>query len=121
MPSPAKLSIYRTTGVAVVVLGILLVGTWGILKLTTDYLLYQDASTATRNWAKYLVESVSDLEQIAAGEQPSGASMTFFRATQKTGEVFRYEIFNREGYTQLVSDHDKIALVDLSEYNADAA
>ena len=47
--------------------------------------------------------------------------MAFFQGLRKTDQVFRYEIFNREGYSQLVSDHDKVALVDLSEYSADAA
>ncbi|MFZ1741546.1 MAG: EAL domain-containing protein, partial [Pontixanthobacter sp.] len=65
--------------------------------------------------------SVTDLEQIAAGEPPSTASMAFFRGTGKSGLVFRFEIFNREGYSQLVSDHGKVALFDLSEFSADAA
>jgi diguanylate cyclase (GGDEF)-like protein len=120
-PSGRKPQMYWNIGVPIVVLGILLGGTWIGLRVTTNYLLYQDATSAARNWARYLAESVSDLEQIAAGEQPSAASMAFFRATQRTGEVFRYEIFNREGYSQLVSDHGKIAPVDLSEYSTEAA
>ena len=74
-------------------------------KVTTDYLLFQDATSAARDWARLLAESVTDLEQIAAGEQPTKASMTFFEWAQKAGQVFRYEIYNREGYSQLVSDH----------------
>ena len=119
--SASRPQVYWYIGVPVVVLAILLSGTWIGLRVTTNYLLYQDAASSARNWARYLAESISDLEQIAAGEQPSAASMAFFKATQKTGEVFRYEIFNRSGYSQLVSDHHKIALVDLSEYSADAA
>jgi diguanylate cyclase (GGDEF)-like protein len=68
-----------------------------------------------------LTESVTDLGQIASGEQPSAASMAFFRVAQKSGAVFRYEIFNVNGYSMLVSDRDGIVLPDLSEYSADAA
>jgi diguanylate cyclase (GGDEF)-like protein len=91
------------------------------VKRNTDYLLYRDATTIARNWARYLTESVTDLGQIASGEQPSAASMTFFRVAQKSGAVFRYEIFNVNGYSMLVSDRDGVALADLSEYSADAA
>jgi len=92
-----------------------------VVKVTTDHLLYRDATTTAHSWARYLTESVADLAQIASGEQPSSASMAFFSATQKSGEVFRYVIFNREGYSMLASDRDRIALVDLSEYSAEAA
>jgi diguanylate cyclase (GGDEF)-like protein len=121
MLSLARISIQRNVGVIVVVLGILVGGTWAAVKITTDYLLYQDATSVARHWAQYLAESVTDLEQIAAGEQPSAASMAFFEGARRSSQVFRYEILNRSGYAQLVSDHNKIALVDLSEFNALAA
>jgi diguanylate cyclase (GGDEF)-like protein len=117
----AKMSVSRSIGLSSVVLGILICGTWGAVKLTTNHLLYQNATSAAREWARYLAESVTDLEQIAAGQQPSSASMTFFRATGKSGQVFRYEIFNRNGYSQLVADHGRVALFDLSEFSEDAA
>ena len=115
------MSIWRNIGVLVVVLSILVGGTWAAVKIATDHLLHQNATSAANSWARYLVENVADLEQIAAGEQPSASSMAFFQGVRKTDQVFRYEIFNREGYSQLVSDHDKVAQVDLSEYSADAA
>jgi hypothetical protein len=120
MLSLAKMSIWRNIGVLGVVLGILVGGTGAAVKIATDHLLYQNATSAASGWARYLAENVADLE-IAGGEQPSAASMAFFQGARKAGQVFRYEIFNREGYSQLVSDHDKIALVELSEYNAEAA
>jgi diguanylate cyclase (GGDEF)-like protein len=121
MFSFAKDSIRQNVGVFIVVLGILVGGTWLAVKRATDHLLYKDATSTAHSWARFLAASVTDLEQIAAGEQPSAASMVFFQSAQKSGEVFRYEIFNPSGYAQLVSDRDKIALVDLSEYSADAA
>jgi diguanylate cyclase (GGDEF)-like protein len=121
MRSLAKMTLRRNIGIFVLVLGILVGGTWATVKITIDHLLYQNATMAARNWAQYLSVSATDLEQIAAGEQPSAASMMFFRAARNSGPVFRYEIFNREGYSQLISERDKIALVDVSEFSADAA
>jgi diguanylate cyclase (GGDEF)-like protein len=120
MLSLAKMTQRNNIGVFVLVLVILIGGTWATVKITTDYLLYQMATSVARNWAQYLTENATDLEQIAAGEQPSNASMLFFQAARKSGPVFRYEIFNREGYSQFISDHDKIAPVDVSEFSVDA-
>jgi diguanylate cyclase (GGDEF)-like protein len=117
----AKMSLWRNIGILVIVLGILVGGTWASVKISTDHLLRKNATSAANSWARYLVENVVDLEQIAAGEQPSDSSMAFFHGVRKADRVFRYEIFNRQGYSQLVSNYDKIAMVDLSEYNADAA
>ena len=121
MLSLAKMTLRNNVGIFVLVLVILIGGTWATVKITTDYLLYQMATSVARNWAQYLTENATDLEQIAAGEQPSNASMLFFQAARKSGPVFRYEIFNREGYSQFISDHDKIASVDVSEFSVDAA
>src|SRR3972149_10749695 len=96
--------VQRNIGILVVALGVVIGGTWGAVKYTTDYLLYQNATSAARNWARLLADSVTDLEQIAAGELPSSASMTFFEWAQKGGQVFRYEMYNRQGYSQLVSE-----------------
>ena len=114
-------SVWRYLGMLVLILGMLVGGTWITVKTTTDHLLYQNATRAAQNWAQYLAANVSDLEQIAAGETPSSASLAFFKATRKSGEVFRYTIFNRYGYSILLSDRDKITIVDLSEYSAIAA
>jgi diguanylate cyclase (GGDEF)-like protein len=98
-----------------VLIGGILVGT----KVTTDYLLFEDATSTARNWARLLAETVTDLEQIANGEEPTKASMTLFEWAQKAGQVFRYEIYNREGYSQLVSDHG-VTQVNLSTFSAEA-
>jgi len=115
------MSVRRTIGVSLALLAVLVCSTWAAVKMTTDRLLYQNATSAARDWAQYLAVSVTDLEQIAAGQQPSSASMAFFKATGYSGHVFRYEIFNRNGYSQLVSDHGKVDLFDLSDFSADAA
>ena len=71
-------SVWRYLGMLVLILGMLVGGTWITVKTTTDHLLYQNATRAAQNWAQFLAANVSDLEQIAAGETPSSASMAFF-------------------------------------------
>jgi diguanylate cyclase (GGDEF)-like protein len=108
-------------GIALLTFAVCIVvgGTSAVVKVATEHLLYQDATSTAGNWARLLAESVNDIEQIAAGEQPSNASMTFFTWAQRSGQVFRYEIYNREGYSQLVSE-DGVKQVNLSTFSADA-
>jgi diguanylate cyclase (GGDEF)-like protein len=113
--------IRRNVALIVAMLLILIGGTLTTVKMTTDYLLYQSATADARSWAGFMAKSIADLEQIAAGELPSAASMSFFQWAQKSDQVFRYEIFNREGYSQLVADHNQITLLALSDYSAAAA
>src|ERR1700686_3109048 len=114
-------SIFRNVALIVAVLLMLIGGVLLAVKITTDHLLYQSATSNARSWADFMAKGIADLEQIAAGQLPSAASMSFFQWARKSDQVFRYEIFNREGYSQLVADHDKIALLTLSEYSAAAA
>jgi diguanylate cyclase (GGDEF)-like protein len=111
----------RWAAALIAVLGLLMVGTWATVRLTTNHLLEREAAASARNWAEFLAANIGDLEQIAAGEQPVAASMAFFEIARKSGQVFRYVIFNRDGYSQLVSDRERIALVDLSEFSLQAA
>ena len=115
------MSLRRTMSVIVAILLALVGGTWAIVQVATGHLLYEDASSSARGWAHFLAVSLRDLEQIAGGEQPSAASMTFFAASQRSPQVFRYEIFNREGYSQLVADRRGIAQVNVSDFRAEAA
>jgi len=120
-PARSTTSIGRNVALIVTLLLTLIGGTLAAVKITTDYLLYQSATSDARSWAGFMAKSIADLEPIAAGELPSAASMSFFQWAQKSDQVFRYEIFNREGYSQLMADHSKIALLTLSEYSAAAA
>jgi diguanylate cyclase (GGDEF)-like protein len=115
----ADLSLRRGVAVLLTALCLLIAGIWVGTKVTTDYLLYKNATSTARNWARLLAETVPDLEQIAAGEKPSRASMTLFEWAQKAGQVFRYEIYNPEGYSQLASDHG-VTQVNLSTFSAEA-
>jgi diguanylate cyclase (GGDEF)-like protein len=120
-PARPTTSIGRNVALIVTMLLLLIGGTFAAVKMTTDYLLYQKATSDARSWAGFMAKSIADLEPIAAGELPSAASMSFFQWTQKSDQVFRYEIFNREGYSQLMADHDKIVLLTLSEYSTAAS
>jgi diguanylate cyclase (GGDEF)-like protein len=117
----SDISFRRGIGLLLIVIAVLTGGTWMTVKLTTDSLVDQYVTRTAGDWAHFLASNVTDLENIAAGEQPSAASIAFFDGTRKGGQVFRYVIFNREGYSQLIVDNEKIAPVDLSEYNAEAA
>ena len=121
MESIENKPIWRYLGLLIVVLGVLVGGTWFTVKVTTEHLLYENATRTAQNWAQYLAANVSDLEQIAAGETPSSESVAFLESTRKSGDLVRYTIFNRYGYSIMVADHEKISLVDLSEFNTAAA
>jgi len=114
-------SIGRNVALIVAVLLMLIAGTLAVVKTTTNYLLYRSATSEARSWAAFMAKSISDLGPIAAGELPSAASMSFLQWAQRSDQIFRYEIFNREGYSQLAADHNKIVLLALSEYSAPAA
>ena len=121
MRNLAMTSVQRSIGAIVVVLCLLIAGTWMVVKTTTDHLLDRGGTAAASGWASYLVGNVTDLEFIASGERPSSASMTFLEGARKAKQVFRYEIFNRQGYSQLIADHESIAPLDIAEFNSEAA
>ena len=113
-------SVFRNASIFVGMLCMLLFGTWTVVEATTQHLLYQNATATAHSWAKYLASNVTDLEQIAAGERPSIASTAFFNQSRKSEQVFRYEIYDRHGYSLLVSNQRETMLVDVSEFSADA-
>jgi diguanylate cyclase (GGDEF)-like protein len=119
--SLATSPIFRNIILSIAAFVLLIGGILGAVKIATDHLLYEATTTDARSWAGFLAKSVTDLEQIAAGELPSAASMSFFQWAQKSDQVLRYEIFNREGYSQLVADQTKVTLLSLSKYSAAAA
>jgi hypothetical protein len=117
----SNISLRWAIGLIIPVLFVLLAGTWLTAKSLTDDLLKKEATEDARAWAEFLAANVPDLEQIAAGELPSATSLSFFEATNKTGQVLRYVIYNRDGYSQVVSDHLHLAAVDHSEFELQAA
>ena len=116
----SNISFRRAIALFVAAVILLAAGTWFIVQTTTNHLITQYVQGTTHQWAKFVAENVNDLGDIADGEWPSSASLAFFEATRKSDTVFRYVIFNRYGYSQLVIDHDRIAPVDLSEFSSEA-
>jgi len=121
MPILADISFRRAIMLLVIAVVILAAGTAMTVKLTTDNLINDDARTDASDWAQFIAVNIPDLKQIAAGELPTASSMAFFQATRKYGQVFRYAIFNRHGYSQFEADREKIGLVGMSEFSAEAA
>ncbi len=116
----SEISFRRAIVLLVAISTIIAAGTWVIVKAATNHLVDQYVLGTAQDWAKFVASNVNDLGEIAAGEQPSAASMEFFVATRKSDQVSRYVIFNRYGYSQLVVDRDKISPVDLSTYSPEA-
>jgi len=120
MPMLSNISLRRAAALFAAAVILLAAGTWFIVQMTTDRLISQYVQGTTQQWARFLAQNVTDLGEIADGERPSSQSLAFFEATRKSDSVFRYVIFNRYGYSQLVIDHNGIAPVDLSEFSVEA-
>ena len=104
---PSPLTTVAIAGI--VVLLFIAVSVGAVVKVAVDHLLYSEATAAAESWAKYVVENVSDIEDIAKGAQPSAESMTFFIRTQHIRDVFGFEITDPQGNVQLISDGRKIS------------
>ena len=74
-------------------------------------MIYWDASAAAESWARYVAENVTDIEEIADGQQPSRESMAFFVRTQHIRNVFGFEIIDLQGNVQLISDGSKVSSI----------
>ena len=110
----SEISLRRGLWLLILVLMVLVGGVRLIIKVTADRMINRDAMETAADWANFLAANVNDLEQIAGGEQPSKQSLAFFEAARATGHVFRYIIYNRDGYSQLVADERGVSFVDIS-------
>ncbi len=120
MPFLSDISLRRGILLFVVILGLLIGGCWATIDVVAENLLNRDASDSASDWAKFVATNVTDLAQIAAGEQPSARSLDFFQAARATGQVFRYVIYNPEGYSQLVAGKRGVSFVDISTFSVEA-
>jgi len=109
MRNPFTLATARKIALAGSVLLLVTFGVGAVLKTTVDDLLYWDATAAAESWAKYVAENVTDIDEIANGQQPSAESMAFFIRTQQIRHVFGFEIINLYGNVMLASDGSKIS------------
>jgi diguanylate cyclase (GGDEF)-like protein len=111
MPNPLTLSTFKRLALVGSVVLLVVFGVGQVLKATVDYLLYWDATAAAESWARYVAENVTDIEEVADGEQPSAESMAFLIRTQQIRHVFGFEIINLYGNVQLASDGSKISSI----------
>jgi diguanylate cyclase (GGDEF)-like protein len=121
MPNPLSLSNFKKLWLVVSLVVLFIFGVGEVLKRTVDYLLYWDANAAVESWARYVAENVTDLEEIANGEQPSAESMTFLIRTQQIRYIFGFEIINLYGNVQLTSDGSKISSIGGTVHSDTAA
>ena len=117
--SLSDLSPRMISAVIVLALFVVVAGTWLTVRLATNYLIYQDATSSAESWATVVVDNVPDIEQIASGEMPLSSSMEFFDWARKTETVFRYVIYNTAGYSQLVSERE-VNPVGIAEFSSEA-
>lgn len=120
MPFLSDISLRRGVVLFLAILALLVGGCWATIDLVAANLLNRDARDSASDWAKFVATNVTDLAQIAAGEQPSARSLDFFQAARATGQVFRYVIYNPEGYSQLVADKHGVSFVDISTFSVEA-
>jgi diguanylate cyclase (GGDEF)-like protein len=106
MSSLAPRPTWKFATIIAVVLGTLVGGTWAIQTFTIQRLLYQDAVSTGHDWASHLAQNVRDIADIARGERPSPATMTFFETAKGSGGVFRYKIFAPDGRLRFVVPDD---------------
>jgi signal transduction histidine kinase len=99
-----SMSIERNIAILAVVLGVVIVVTFAALKITVDNVFFRTATETAYNSARLLVAGIDDPEAIAAGARPSDASTSFLQSAQQAGQAFRYEVFDREGRSRLVSE-----------------
>jgi diguanylate cyclase (GGDEF)-like protein len=76
----------------------------GVVEHFTDDFLRSEATYRAKTWAGNLIENVSDLPDIIAGELPSDESVVFFEQARAVGDVWRFRIFDTSGNLILVSN-----------------
>src|SRR6202044_3541033 len=111
MRNPFTLSSLKAMAIVGLMVLLFAAGVGLVLKKAVDYLLYWDATAAAESWARYVAENVTDIEDIAAGEEPSAESMAFLIRTQQIRYVFGLEIINSFGNVQIISDGSKISSI----------
>jgi len=112
-------TLHRSLAILVITFALILGATLSVVKVTSDYLLHQNAASSAYNWAHLFVESLTDIEQIAAGQEPSQASLAFLEWSQRSGRLFRGAVYDSQGSLKLVSE-DGVDRFDRSEPSAEA-
>src|SRR6202021_3058722 len=100
MRNPFTLSALKGTAIVGLMVLVFALGVGLVLKKTVDYLLYWDATAAAESWARYVAENVTDIEDIATGEEPSAERMAFLIRTQQIRYVCGLETTNSFGKSQ---------------------
>lgn len=62
------------------------------------------AEQTAEDWADYFAEKITDIEEITAGRQPNPKSIALIEELMETSKVFRFKIFDAEGYLTYISD-----------------
>lgn len=99
-------------------------GIYGLMSAAVERQLKIDAQETSQQWADYFSKSLSDLEKIAAGTKPSEDSLRHMKQAERIGNVFRYKIFDAQGYLRFISDRSDLIWPEkpsLAKHNVEAA
>ncbi|MDQ0325403.1 diguanylate cyclase (GGDEF)-like protein [Rhodopseudomonas julia] len=86
--------------------------------------LQLNAANTTSAWAKYMTASVADLEEIAAGAEPSPETIATLNRMREAARVFRVKLFGPDGKLRMILDDRELSDVDkasLAQHNPEAA
>lgn len=89
-------------------LGIALVVSHKIIGNHAEQMLRSDAERVARDWARYAVAMVPDIEKVARGYAPESRYDEIVRTLEGTDKVFLFKIFDRTG--KLVLSNDQVLM-----------
>src|SRR5690606_31061657 len=72
--------------------------------VSVDRAVAIDAENEAKGWSSYLMETLPRLDDLVATGRPDEVQLAIIRTAEKVGDVFRFKLFDRDGYMTLVSD-----------------
>lgn len=89
--------------IGAVFLGQLLVGAiYGMIVQPVEQFVRTDAENTSYEWSRAFSSNLKDIDQIAAGQQPSIASQTFFRKSRFNTNILQIKLFDKTGKLRFI-------------------
>ena len=104
--------------VALFVLTVAIMG-W-VTRQESDYAIGQSAEQSTIQWTRFLADSVPDLESVFANHAPTDATRASLLSLQRSGGIFRFSLFDRNGREVLRSSDLATSALDRNDRRAGA-
>lgn len=93
--------------VLLVILGLAVSSFLGLklISSTSDQLIAKRSEQVSIVWANYIASQLPRIEDIVSGESLTVAERSFLEGAKLYGDIFRFELFDRNGQLRLVSDN----------------